>query len=568
MAHLRGLLQSGLMLAVLFLGATTAFGQSSSLSGTVLDPQGNAVAGAIISATNVLTGVSRTTTSSKDGVYQIPQLPPGAYKVRAEASGFKAIVTEDVQLLVNTPLTLNITFKEVGAVSDTVTVTGGESILNTSDATIGNTFNETQIKELPLLSRNVVNLLSLQPGVTAAGNVNGGRIDTANVTLDGVDVNEQQGGQAFFSVLRMTPDSLQEFRVTTTNPNANVGRSSGAQIALITKSGTNQFHGSLYEYHRDTVGTANDFFNNKDGRYIATDQAVVDGLAKVGDEKVPRPKLLRNNFGGSIGGPIKKDRLFFFFNYEGFREAKGTSVVRQVPLASYGAGIIRYVAAPLPNGDPAPGSEPCPTPQNANRRCLSLTRAQISADYLAANGIDPGTNSAVFAILADAAKRYPANDTTVGDGLNTGGYRFNAPNPVIQNTYIARFDAKVNEKQNAFLRLNYQVDTSLVSVSRFPDTPAPTAWRHPEGLAVNHTWTISNSLVNNFTYGLTREAFTNGGDSDLNSIVFRFIYQPLNFTRGQDRTTPVHNFVDDLSWTKGNHAMQSGGNFRYISNSR
>jgi hypothetical protein len=570
MVHLRGLLQSGLALAVLLIGAATAFGQSSSLSGTVLDPQGNAVAGATITATNGATGATRTTTTSKEGVYQIPQLAPGAYRVRAEVGGFKAIVTENVQVLVSTPLTFNFNFKEIGAVNESVTVTGGESILNTSDASIGNTFNERQIKELPLLSRNVVGLLSLQPGVTAAGNVNGGRIDTANVTLDGVDANEQQGGQAFFSVLRMTPDSLQEFRVTTTNPNANLGRSSGAQIALITKSGTNQYHGSLYEYHRNTVGTANDWFNNKAGRYIATDEAVLKGLAKVGDEKVPRPKLLRNNFGGAIGGRIKKDRLFFFFNYEGFREAKGTSVVRQVPLASYGAGIIRYVAAPQPNGDPAPGSAPCPTDKNPSRRCLSLTRAQISAAYLAANGVDPGTNSAVFAILADAAKRYPANDTTTGDGLNTSGYRFNASSPVTQNTYIARFDAKINDKQNAFLRLNYQQDTSLVTNTnpRFPDTQAPTTWRHPEGLAASHSWAISNSLVNNFTYGLTREAFTNGGDSDQNSIVFRFIYQPLNFARGQVRTTPVHNFVDDLSWTKGNHAMQYGGNVRLISNNR
>jgi hypothetical protein len=153
--------------------------------------------------------------------------------------------------------------------------------------------------------------------------------------------------------------------------------------------------------------------------------------------------------------------------------------------------------------------------------------------------------------------------------LNTGGFRFNAPNPVTQNTYIARFDAKVNDKQNVFLRMNYQgADTSLNGTGRFPDTTAPETWRHPEGLAVNHSWAISNSLVNNFTYGVTREAFTNGGDSDRSSIVFRFIFQPVNFTRGQSRTTPVHNFVDDLSWTKGNHAMQYGGNFRLISNSR
>ncbi len=539
MSYTRSFWRGGLALLLTLICAGLSFGQTSSLSGTTLDPEGNAVAGVTITATNEVTGLTRTVTSTKEGSYQMTQLPPGTYKIRAEAKGFKAVVLEDIQMLVSTPLTVNINLS-VGAVSETVTVNGGESVLNTTDATIGNTFNETQIKELPLLSRNVVGLLSLQPGVTSGGNVNGGRSDTANVTLDGVDVNEQQGGSAFFSVLRTTPDALQEFRVTTTNPNANVGRSSGAQIALITKSGTNDFHGSLFEYHRNTVGTANNWFNNKAG--------------------VARPQLIRNNFGGAIGGPIKKNRLFFFFTYEGFREAKGTSAVRQVPLATYGQGIIRYKTA---NG----ASDPtCPAGTPSGVACL--TRAQVSAAYLAANGIDPGTNSAVFAVLADAAKRYPANDTTMGDGLNTSGYRFNAGDPVKQNTYIGRFDAKINDKQNAYLRLNYQKDTSLNGVSRFPDSFAPTTWRHPVGLAANHSWAISNSLVNNFTYGLTREAFTQGGDSDQNSIIFRFIYQPVAFSRGLTRTTPVHNIVDDLSWTKGAHAMQYGTNVRLISNNR
>ncbi len=539
MAHTRSLWRSGLALVLTLICASFSFGQTSSLSGTALDQEGNAVAGVTITATNLVTGLTRTVTSTKEGSYQMAQLPPGTYKIRAEAKGFKAVVLEDIQVLVSTPLTVNINLT-VGAVSETVTVNGGESVLNTSDATIGNTFNETQIKELPLLSRNVVGLLSLQPGVTSDGNVNGGRSDTANVTLDGVDVNEQQGGTAFFSVLRTTPDALQEFRVTTTNPNANVGRSSGAQIALITKSGTNDFHGSLFEYHRNTRGTANNWFNNKAG--------------------VARPQLIRNNFGGAVGGPIKKNRIFFFFTYEGFREAKGTSAVRQVPLATYGQGIIRYRTA---NGASDPS---CPTGTPAGVACL--TRAQISAAYVAANGIDPGTNSAVFAVLADAAKRYPANDTTQGDGLNTSGYRFNAGDPVKQETYIGRFDGKISDKQNVFLRLNYQNDTSLNGVSYFPDTPSPTRWRHPVGLAANHAWAISNSLVNNFTYGLTREAFTNGGDSNQNTINFRFIYQPVSFTRGQSRTTPVQNIVDDLSWTKGAHAMQYGGNARLISNDR
>src|SRR5215813_6186711 len=557
MAHLRGLLQSCLMFAVLFIGGIVAFGQSSSLSGTVLDPQGNAVAGATITATNVATGAARAATSSKEGAYQVPQLAPGNYRVRVEEKGFASVVMEDVQVLVNTPVTLNIAFKQVGAVSETVTVQGGESIINTTDATIGNTFDNTKVLSLPLLSRNVVGLLSLQPGVTATindtdsprrgGYVNGARSDQSNVTLDGIDVNEQQGGRAFFSVLRSTPDSLQEFRVTTTNPNSDQGRSSGAQVSLVTKSGSNSFHGSLYESHRNDFTAANDWFNNKSG--------------------VERPKLLRNNFGGAIGGPIKKEKAFFFFNYEGFREAKGDTVVREVPLPSLGQGIVRYVATGS-DGKPDPAGAPCPTPTDPNRRCRSLTRADISDAYIAANdGVDPGTNSAALAVLAAAANRYPANDTTTGDGLNTAGFRFNARRPVRQNTFIARLDYSLNAKHNLFARGNYQVDTETLA-SQFPDTPSPITTSQPKGFVVGDAWTISNSLVNNLRYGLTRQSLTQGGDSDGNRTIFRFIYEPSRYLRSLSRVVPVHNITDDLSWTKGAHGMQFGTNVRLISNRR
>jgi hypothetical protein len=183
---------------------------------------------------------------------------------------------------------------EIGDVSAIVNVDTAslESIINTKDASLGNNFVARQIVQLPLNARNVASLLSLQPGVTPDGSVNGGRADQANITLDGVDVNNQQDASAFAPVLRVNPDTVDEFRVTTSNPDVTQGRSSGAQISLITKSGTNSFHGALYEYHRNTVTTANSFFNNKAG--------------------IPRPKLLRNLFGGSLSGPIIKDRLFSF----------------------------------------------------------------------------------------------------------------------------------------------------------------------------------------------------------------------------------------------------------------
>ncbi|MFN7927566.1 MAG: carboxypeptidase-like regulatory domain-containing protein [Blastocatellia bacterium] len=535
---------------------TLALAQNTSISGSVTDPQNNALPGATITITNKATGATRTVTSAGDGAFQIPQVPPGLYRIKAEAKGFASIVDEEVQVLVSTPLTLNMQFKQVGGVADTVTITGGEAVLNTTDATIGNTFDNRKVMDLPLLSRNIAGLLSLQPGVTGAidnpnsstrvdvkrgGYVNGARSDQSNVTLDGVDVNEQQGGAAFFTVLRLTPDSLQEFRVTTTNANADQGRSSGAQLSLVTRGGTNQYHGSLYEYNRLDKFAANDWFNNKAG--------------------VPRPKLLRNNFGGAIGGPIWKDKIFFFFNYEGFRESKGAPVVAEVPLPSLGQGIVRYKTA---NGKSNEfNSCPAGTPSGVN--CLS--RAQISAAYVAANGIDPGTNSAALAVLASAATRYVANDTTVGDGLNTGGYRFNASLPVKQNTFIGRFDFVPTQQHNVSVRLNYQNDTEALS-SAFSDTPSRVVWRQPKGIALGEAWTISNSLVNNFRYGLTRAAFTQGGDSNQTFLNFRFIFQPLLFARGFSRVTPIHNVIDDLSWTKGSHSILGGTNMRFISNQR
>jgi hypothetical protein len=534
--------------------AMTAFGQAgtATVRGTVRDQQGKLIAGANVTLVNTERSFSRTQVTNSDGGYVFTAVPPGKYTIKSEAKNFKTS-TAEIEALVNTPAQVDLQL-EVGNVSEVVNVTGTgtEAPLNTSDATIGNTFGERQISNLPLNARNVVGLLSLQPGVVPAtdnsdvtddphkgGYVNGSRSDQSNVTLDGVDVNEQQGGAAFFSVLRSTPDSLQEFRVTTTNPNADQGRSSGAQVSLITKSGTNDFHGSLYEYHRNTVTTANNWFNNKAG--------------------VERPALLRNNFGGAIGGPIRKDKIFFFANYEGFRQASSTTVVREVPLPTLGQGIVRYFSD---DGSSGPG---CPAGTPAGVYCV--TRAQISANYLAAYGVDPGTNSAALAVLAGAASRYHANDTTTGDGLNTSGFRFNASTPVRQNAIIGRIDANVTNRSLLSVRFNYQNDHST-GVRRFPDTAAPINWQHPKGIALGHTWTLSSNLVNSFRYGLTRDAFTNGGDSSENQITFRFIYQPLNFSRTLSRVTPVHNFVDDLTWVNGNHSFQFGTNIRMISNSR
>ncbi|HKR22853.1 MAG TPA: carboxypeptidase-like regulatory domain-containing protein [Pyrinomonadaceae bacterium] len=553
-------------LAFVLLTSSVALAQagSSSLRGIVTDLQGRAVSGASVTISDDQKNFKRDQITNESGSYVFTSLPPGTYRVDVEANGFKKASVSQVQAQIDTPATLDVQL-EVGNIAETVSVVAGaDAPINTSDATLGNTFESRRIVELPLNANNVVGILSLQPGVTRSGYVNGGRSDQANITLDGVDVNEQQSGldvvtnQAFSSVLRVLRESTQEFRVVTTNANADTGRSSGAQVSLATKSGTNGFHGSLFHFHRNTVTTANDFFSNKAGRFQPNDPQVLSGTATAGAPKLPRPPLLRNFFGGSIGGPIVKDKAFFFFAYEGFREATSSQGLQVVPLPHVGQGIIRYRTA-SGTSDPS-----CPAGTPSGFRCLNAT--QINNAYLAANGVTPGVNTTALNFLKDKTTRYVANDTTVGDGINTGGFRFNAPTPTTYDTYVLKLDFNLTNSQTLFVRGNYQED-DVGQAPAFPDTPAPSIWYHPKGFAAGHSWTISNRLVNRFTYGLTRAAFTRQGDQDGNNIQFRFIFAPA-VTTALTRVTPVHNIVDDVTFVKGDHTLQFGGNMRFIKNTR
>jgi hypothetical protein len=523
---------------------------STSISGTVTDQNGAVVPGATVKLSNPSTGFNRTTTTNESGAYTFPTILPGNYQVEVEAKGFKKSLKSDVRASVDSAVEANVTL-EPGQVTEIVTVStdAAENIVNTQDASLGNNFASRQITQLPTDSRVATDLLSLQPGVTKEGYVAGGRSDQANITLDGIDINDQQTGAAFSPVLRITTESIDEFRITTTNANANQGRSSGAQVSLITKSGTNQFRGVVFGFHRPEFGSANNFFNNRAGTYTATDFAVVSGLARAGEQKVPRPNLKRNIFGGTIGGPIVKDKFFFFYSFEGFRERQSISVVRTVPTASLGRGELKFFgAAP---GDPA-----------GTNRLLTLNTATL-------NGIFPAAlmNPASIEVFRQAAARYPVNDDSVGDGLNTGGFRFNAPAPVDLNTHITRWDWNINSNQQLTFRGNFQ-DDSFTLVQQFPDTISPEFWSHPLGFGVSHNWTISNNKINNFRYGLTRQAFTSGGDSNDNAISFRFVFSPKAFSRTLSRVTAIQNFTDDFTWIKGNHTIQMGGNIRLIDNKR
>ena len=267
------ILSFAVAVAICVLAVAGAWGQTgtTSVHGVVTDRSGAAAVGADVTLDNAEQGFHRVTQTGAGGEYEFLSLAPGSYVLTVQVSGFRKFEQRGLQLLVNNPATVNVTL-EIGTATQTVEVTGQAQVLNTTDASLGIAFGENQVKELPLEGRNVPDLLSLQPGVAYTGNrsdvpasdtrsgaVNGARSDQSNVSLDGIGVNDE-GGHAFTSVLPVTLDSVQEFRVTTSNANADQGGTSGAQVALVTKSGTNSFHGSAYEYHRNTYTSANDYF--------------------------------------------------------------------------------------------------------------------------------------------------------------------------------------------------------------------------------------------------------------------------------------------------------------------
>ena len=266
----------GWILVCILSSVTLSFAQiaTTSLRGTIKDPSGALVPGAKVTLTDKSNGTTLTAVANNAGSYVFAQITPAKYTITVSASGF-GDQTKSAELLVNQPATIDFSMT-VQSSSVTVDVTAEAQTLNTSDATIGNSVGNATIEALPMEGRDPLSLLSLQPGVLYIGEQNtvadsrqgavaGGRSDQGNVTLDGVDDNDQIQGTAFTGVLRSTLDSTEEFRVTTSNGTADSGRSSGAQISLITKTGSNKYHGSLYEYYRPTNTVANDWFNKDHG---------------------------------------------------------------------------------------------------------------------------------------------------------------------------------------------------------------------------------------------------------------------------------------------------------------
>jgi Carboxypeptidase regulatory-like domain len=540
------ILMCGSVLAALILIPQAVLAQSSSsLQGQITDTSGGAIPEAAVNLRNSENDSQRQTLSDATGHYAFTQVAPGKYTVTVQRPGFAVVTREGVLLQVNTPASLNIQM-DVGKTTDVVNVSAEATVINTTDGSVGNAFTQNQIRQLPLETRNVVELLSLEPGVTPTGEVLGARRDQNNVTLDGVDVNDNQnagiagskgtaqGNNAngaaavagFNSVLPVPLDSVQEFRVTVAGQGANEGRSSGGQVVLITKSGTNQLHGSAYEYNRNTIFAANDFFSNRAG--------------------VERQTLNRNQFGASIGGKIIPNRIFYFFNYERRIDASSLAQERAVPSENLKNGLLTL---PLSNGT-----------------VETLNASQIAA-------VDPlhiGLNQGYLNLL----KQYPVgNDPAYGadGGYNFTGYRFNAPNDLNNRAYVGKMDFILDHaaKQTLSIRGTLSNSNQDLILAQFPgQAPASQLLNNSKGLAATYTYVIQPTLVNTFTFGLTRQGLSQSGVGGDNFSLYG-IDSPQNYNaRADGRILPVYNYADDLTWTKGKHTITTGINFRLMTNNR
>ncbi len=553
-----------LLLPVVCFAQTTA--STSAVTGTVTDPTGAVVAGATVKLIDTKTSQERTTTTNDQGVYQFAQVPPGqGYKLTFTATGFETLELANIALGVGNTETHNAQLT-VGQVSTSVVVTteATGATLNTTDASIGNVIEERRLKELPIQFRaSPAALIGLQPGVIGnnvgtgatnrVGSVTGSRADQGNITVDGIDANDQATGQAFATTGNAPIDAIQEFRTVTANPAASEGRSSGGQIELITKSGTNDFHGSLREFNRTAATAANSFFNNRTG--------------------TPRPQLTRNQFGGSIGGPVYfphfgeggptifsgKDKLFFFFDYEGRRDAQGISYTRTVPLPHLRNGSIAYI-----NNNPGCNAN---SRLNTTPQCISFfTPAQIAA-------VDPLAIGGNQALLSFVNQRYPLpNDLTLGNGVNTGGFRFNAPSKRADNTYTGRVDLNITNVQRLFLRMNkisaVQTDTVNSVAAQFPGDPETAQITTRDwAFAVGHNWTITPNFVNSATVGLTKSILgfpNNFHPSSPQSYTFTPLTSPFAGFSTQAREVPVWTYRDDVVWTRGSHGISFGASLKTI----
>ena len=377
--------KTALWLILALLATSICFAQvgTGRLDGGVVDATGGTMAGAKVTAVNQATQSKTETITNTDGNFVFPSLQAGLYTVSVEARGFRTAVVAGVEINIATAVSQKFKL-EVGDVAEHVEVSAEAVRVQSTEAQLGRTVTLKDIDTLPVLSRAPINLAVFSPGVQMSNpgdvtfsNVNGQRQGASNSTLDGIDVNDAVVPRLGLSMTANNSDSVGEVHIVTSGAKAEYGRNAGGQVELITRSGTNNFHGNLFDYLRNNALNANSFFNNSSG--------------------VPVAKYIQNLFGGSVGGPVRKGKTFFFFNYQGSRIAQDVTRNRTVLTADAKRGIFTWK-----------------TPAGV------LSTYNIVANDPRGKGIDP-VMAAIFKVVPDP------NNLNAGDTLNTAGYQFNNP---------------------------------------------------------------------------------------------------------------------------------------------
>ncbi len=572
----RPLLYALACLAILFtvIGSAYAQGTTSRVTGTVSDSSGAVVPGATVTLTNEGTNVSLTTETNNSGAYVFDLIQPGRYTVSVEKAGFNKFITTRNTVLVNQPATVNVSLN-VGDVSVVVSVeSSAEQVQTSSSGNIGTTIEERTIESLPIVGtrgRNPLELLNFQPGVTVGANTGGGvhvhgsRDRAFNFTLDGIDINESTFGGSNSTPLKPNPEAIREFQIVTSNTTAELGRSSGAQVTFVTRSGTNEFHGNIFEYYQTPRFNANSYSNNVNG--------------------VARGQFVQHIFGGSVGGPILdpgfgegrpirwlRDKAFFFVNLQLLRAADSVGVTRIVYTPQARAGLFRYVVggqnAPT-GGGTAPSIDSsgnavypaCTGSPATNQPCISSYNAVTQAP----NTIDPYLHGLINSMPLP-------NNWSTGDGLNTAGFSWATSGKERNMDFVTKIDYIANEKNAFYVRYGYGNQDSLgdgVNGGRpiFPNSPRLVdTFRSPRNLAANWRFSPTPKFTNEFIWGRSTYGFSFDTPEPDPAYIFGFL-NVSNFngnTTFNARDVLTYQFVDNMTFDFSPHTLKAGINFRLV----
>ena len=542
---------SNLFFLVLLLSATTLLlaQNSSSMTGVVTDISGALLPDTTVVLSNPQTGVSFTQTTDSKGSYRFTNVQPGqGYQATFAHPGFATTRIDNIQLEISVARTQDAKLQAGAAQTVEVNAARDTETLNTTDASVGSNISPQVLNELPIQVRDSPSaLFTLQPGVTLNGSTTGARTDQDQVTVDGLDVNDMATGQPFAIVGKAPVDSLQEFKGTVSGFTTDSGPGGGGQFQLVTRSGTNKFHGGINEYNRNAALVANSWFGN--------------------NNHTAKPNYIRNQFGGELGGPLwKHDKAFFFGNFYDSRIVQSALVNRTVPLDNFRAGNIGYVLATDSSGNTCTRT----SRQTTTPQCIGYyTPAQAAT-------LDPAGigESAPFFQLVNS--RYPhANNLSGGDGINTGYYTFTTPEPDDEYNYTIKLDYNLTSKHRVWALGSVNHEDSTQSAPEFPQdgTIAPFHDRSYRW-AVGDNWAINGTMANAVSFGYTVSDYdfpiTNLNPNGTNLLSFSggttslMSNAWLSAVNAQGRRIPIPQLSDNFQWLKHSHSIQIGGFFKYI----